>query len=196
MCRRHTGEWDSSTTLLDNGSGAANDPQIAMASSGNAMAVWQQMDSTNHYSILANRYSAGVWSGAVWLEGSAGNATNPQVAMSSNGNAMVVWQQVDSSGNQSILANRYSAGIWSGAVWLEAGTGNATNPQVAMSSNGNAMVVWQQVDSSGNQSILANRYSAGVWSGAVWLEAGTGNATNPQVAMSSSGNAMVVWQQI
>ncbi len=151
---------------------------------------------SGHYSILANRYSAGVWSGVVWLEAGTGNATNPQIARSGNGDAIVVWQQVDSSSNTSILANRYSAGTWRGAVWLEAGTGNATNPQIAMDINGNAMVVWQQTDGSRNQSILANHYSAGVWGGAVWLESGTGEATNPQIAMDINGNAMVVWQQI
>ena len=191
-----SGGWDSSTTLLDIGSGAANDPQIAVDSNGNAIAVWSQVGSSGNQSILANRYSAGVWSGAVWLEAGAGDATNPQIAMDNSGNAIVVWQQVDSSGNQSILANRYSAGAWGGAVWLEAGTGQATNPQVAMSSSGNAIVVWQQVGSSGNQSILANRYSAGAWGGAVWLEAGAGDASDPQIAMDNNGNAMVVWQQV
>ncbi len=191
-----SGGWDSSPTLLDSGSGAAHNSQVAMDSNGNAIAVWSQVGSSGNQSILANRYSAGVWSGAVWLEAGARNATNPQIAMDNNGNAIVVWQQVDSSGNQSILANRYSAGAWGGAVWLEAGTGQATNPQVAMSSSGNAIAVWSQVDSSGNQSILANRYSTGAWGGAVWLEAGAGDASDPQIAMDNNGNAMVVWQQV
>jgi hypothetical protein len=188
--------WDNSPTLLDTGSGAAYNSQIAMDNNGNAMVVWQQVDSSRNTSILANRYSAGVWGGVVWLEAGAGNATSPQVAMSSNGNAMVVWQQVDSSGHVSILANRYSAGVWGGAVWLEAGTGDATQPQIAMDNDGNAMVVWQQVDNSGYQSIMANRYSAGVWGGATLLEDSTNDAFDPQVTIDSKGNAMVAWIQV
>jgi hypothetical protein len=187
--------WDSSTTLMDTGSGAAQDSQIAMDNSGHTIVVWQQVDGSGHQSIYANRLSGGVWGATVGLEGLTGNATNPQIAMDSGGIAVAVWQQVDGSGHQSIYANRLSGGVWGTAKVLETGNGDASSPQVAMDSNGNAMVVWQQVDSSGNHSILANRYSDGVWGGSKWLEAGSGDASNPQIAMDNNGNAMVVWEQ-
>jgi hypothetical protein len=41
--------WESSTTLLSQGSGASQNPKIAMDNSGDAVAIWQQMDGSGHY---------------------------------------------------------------------------------------------------------------------------------------------------
>ena len=43
--------------------------------------------------------------------------------------------------------------------------------------------------------IYANRYSAGDWGTATLIDTGIGGASNPQVAMDDSGNAVAVWDQ-
>jgi hypothetical protein len=173
-------------------------PQVAMDSSGNAIAVWYQYDG-NWSSIFANRYVAGTgWGTAKLIEtNNAGDASQPQVAMDSSGNAIAVWYQYDGNWS-SIFANRYVAGTgWGTAELIETdNAGDAREPQIAVDSSGNAFAVWYQWDGT-RYSIFASRYLAGTGWGAVKLieTNNAGDASQPQVAMDSSGNAIVVWEQ-
>ena len=87
--------------------GNAFDPQVAIDTNGNALSVWRQSDGTR-YNIWANRYTAGTgWGTAALIEtDNAGDASSPQVAIDTNGNALAVWQQYDGT-RYNIWANRY-----------------------------------------------------------------------------------------
>jgi hypothetical protein len=146
-------------------------------------------------SIPANvQATPGLDSSTSLLASTTGYVINLQIATDTNGNAVAVWQLLY-SGPSSIYANHLSAGIWGTATKIDAGTGDAYFPQVAMDNKGNAIAAWQQIDSSGHSSIYANRYSAGVWGTAKLLDTATGEAGSPQIAVDSSGNAIVVWVQ-
>ena len=98
-----SGSWGTAT-LIETGSGAADNPDVAMDSSGNAIAVWKQSDGTFD-SIYANRYVVGQgWGTATLIETQTGNADFPKVAADGNGNAIAVWQQ-----KKSIWANRFAS---------------------------------------------------------------------------------------
>ena len=99
--------WGTAVLIETDNAGDANDPQIAMDASGNALAVWDQYDGTR-YNILANRYQVGTgWGTAVLLEtDNAGHAFSPQIAMNASGNAVAVWYQGDGTTNN-VYANRY-----------------------------------------------------------------------------------------
>lgn len=64
------------------------------------------------------------------------------------------------------VANRFIAGTGAGTGWGTAAlietddTGSGGSPQVAFDANGNALVVWSQFATNGNQlhNIWANRY--------------------------------------
>lgn len=138
-------------------------PHIAVDGAGNALAVWTQSDGIRN-SIWANRYTAGVgWemaqvlgtddsvplyrdSGMGWL----------QMAMDSNGNAIAVWPQYEDF-LSSIWSNRYTIGEgWGTAELIESDdTYDAMYPEMAMDSNGNALVVWEQ------NALLSNTYIVG-----------------------------------
>jgi hypothetical protein len=188
------GGWGSAT-LIESGTGDADNPQIAFDPDGNAIAVWVQNDGA-HKSIYANRYtSGGGWGSATVIESDTGDAYEPQIAINGDGNAIAVWHQNDGSHN-SIYANRYTpGGGWGTAALIENGTGNADNPQIAFDPDGNAIAVWVQNDGSHN-SIYANRYTpGGGWGSATVIESGTGDADNPQIAFDADGNAIAVWRQ-
>lgn len=190
------GQWGTATALESSG-GDVSVPQAAFDSSGNALVVWAQHDGT-YTSIFANRYTAmsDSWSGAVLLETSHGDASAPEVAIDTEGNALVVWQQHDGT-YSSIYANRFipDNGNWTGATLLETNSGDAANPQVAYDANGSALVVWSQHDGV-YISIYANRLPAGgSWTGAVEIETSAGDAANPQLSIDGQGNALAVWQQ-
>ena len=87
---------------------------------------------------------------------------------------------------------------WQGAALLETdNAGNARDPKIALDASGNAMAVWRQSDGTRNN-LWANRYNASTsaWGTATLLETdNAGNASNPQIALDASGNALAVWYQ-
>jgi hypothetical protein len=193
-----TGLWGAAAPI-ETDTGDAPHPQVAIDAAGNALVVWRQFDGT-HYNIWANRYSAstGLWGAAAPIEtDSTGDAFVPQVAIDATGNALAVWTQFDGTRNN-IWANRYSAstGLWGVAAPIETDTGDASHPQVAIDATGNGLAVWTQFDGT-NYSILANRYSASTgWGVAAPIETGNAeSASDPQVAINATGNALAVWQQ-
>lgn len=79
---------------------------------------------------------------------------------------------------------------------IEELTSNAYVPQIAVNANGDAIAVWVQSDGT-DWNIYANRYNSGLgWGTAELIEACAGQASDPQVAVDQSGDAIVVWDQI
>ncbi|MBQ24166.1 hypothetical protein [Alcanivorax sp.] len=195
-----TGSWGTAE-LIESSAGAAVGQQIAVDNAGNAIAVWSQYDGAN-YNIYANRYTAstGNWGTEELIESnSVANTLSPQIAIDSNGNAIAVWQQSDGI-DESIYANRYTASTdsWGTAELIESGNnGQAVESQIAFDSAGNAIAVWSQSD-GGLSNIYSNRYTAGAgWGTAELIATGDAdNATRPQIAIGSNGNAIVVWSEL
>jgi hypothetical protein len=188
-------DWGTAQ-LVENETGRADSPQVALDSNGNAIAVWHQRDSQGIDNIYANRFNGSAWGTAELIEtGDTGNASIPQVALDSNGNAIAVWYQSDGTKNN-IYANRFNGTAWGTAELIETGDdGDALVPQVALDSNGHAIAVWRQWDGTAI-SIYTNRFNGTDWGTAELIETGdTGNASNPQVALDSNGNAIAVWAQ-
>jgi hypothetical protein len=188
--------WGSAE-VIENDSGNAYDPQIAVDSSGNALAAWYQSDDTR-FNIWSNRYIVGSgWGTAELIEtNNAGDAQSPQVAVDTAGNAITVWQQSDGT-RFNIWSNRYTAGGgWGQAELIETdNAGDAQSPQIAVDAAGNVIAVWQQPDDT-RFNIWSNRYIAGSgWSVAEEIETDTGLASFPQIAVDATGNAIAVWQQ-
>ena len=196
--------WGTAVLIESNSSDDAQYPQIAIDSTGNAIAVWQQFDGSR-YKIQANRYVLNVgWGTPVTIDtGGTGSAGTPQIAMDPAGNAIAVWLQWNGT-RFGIFANRYTAGgSWGTAVAIDTGSsGASSNPDIAMDPNGNAIAVWEQYDGTlTRDSIRANRYavSGNAWGTAATIDSGgtgnTGPSSNPRVAMDSNGNAIAVWEQ-
>jgi hypothetical protein len=190
--------WNTATLIETDDTGNAQNPEVAMDSSGNAIAVWIQDDGTRD-SIFANRYVVGTgWSTATLIENDdGGDAYSPKVALDGSGNAIAVWYQNNGT-SYNILANRYVVGTgWSTATLIETDdAGDAQNPEVAVDGSGNAIAVWDQ-DNGTHLNIWANRYVVGTgWSTPTLIETdNVGDAQNPEVAMDGSGNVIAVWDQ-
>jgi hypothetical protein len=87
-----TGTWEG-VLIIDATTGKASTPNVSVDASGNAIAVWLQINN-----IYANHYDAvtGTWDGALIIEMGAGNAPNdPQVSVDASGKAIAVWWQWD-----------------------------------------------------------------------------------------------------
>ncbi len=137
----------------------------------------------------------GAWQGAEKLETEEGRASTPQIAFDNNDNAFAVWQQKDNSDIFSIRVSRFDGASWGNIEQIEAGAGNSYSPQIAIDTNGNALVVWQQRDANNRGDILASRFNGDSWSSAVPIETGAFDAQSPQITIDNNGNALAVWLQ-
>ena len=209
-------QWGLATLLQTDNTGSGYAPQLAVNASGHAVAVWHHYDG-NRYHVWANHYDAvlGQWGAVQALTGSASDAFNPQVAISANGNAIVVWRGPDGPfDDPSTSLNAleyYTSSLWtkhytaSTKTWDVTATAleldndkghDVSAAQVVMDSMGNGVVVWQQFNGTVT-SVYAARYIVGLsWAMSGSISTGSlGVAVNPQIAMDGSGNAIAVWRQ-
>ncbi len=200
--------WYHPLNLADNLSPDGEEvsiPHAAMDANGNAIIVWYQCDASGYYQIFKSEYRNGNWSHPAGLTDNISpdgqNAFNPRVAMDLNGNAIIVWYQYSGADFQ-IYKSEYRGGAWSHPASLSDAVSlagqNAFNPQAAMDTNGNAIIVWYQSDGAKYQ-IYKSERRAGVWFGPASLNdhispAGQ-DAHNPQTAMDASGNTLIAWHQ-
>ena len=81
------------------GSAAASDawrPTVAVAPTGDAVAIWTENPGANSIVQAAARPAGGAWQPAVNL--STGGATNGQIAIGPAGDAVAVWTRSDGAG--------------------------------------------------------------------------------------------------
>lgn len=201
--------WGTAEPIENDNQGDAVTPQTAVDDNSNVIAVWQHNDSpiASNNSAYTNRYTAGSGWGTAGpiMPGTADgdNAKSPEIAMDGNGNAIALWWRYDASASSSdMVASRYTAdtGEWGPAVPVsdpDEALPSLPNFQVATDNSGNAIAVWEQEDGAGNESIWANFYTADSgWEGAGLVENdNAGNASSPDIAFDSSGNAIAVWDQ-
>lgn len=183
----------------------ADEADIAMNASGDAVVVWRDrtLDGNGNLvdaPVYAVRYTPGSGWGTVQRLDSGTNygyvLDVPRVAIDAQGNAIAVWHDYDGAG-QRIYARRYVAGSgWGALEQLQSPTGNdAWRPDVAMDANGNAIAVWMQshVPTFG---IFVNRYTPGSgWGGATLVANATIDVYQLRVALNGGGTAIAVWQE-
>ena len=139
--------------------------------------------------------AAGDWSTGTALTDQLGNEDSlaPAIAVAPNGAALVVWRnQEDSS---VLYASRPAGGAFSGRTALE-GAGSSTaedRPAVALNSTGAAVAAWTRT-LAGDEAVMASyRPAGGSFSSPIAISAAGDNATAPDVAIDSTGRAVVIW---
>jgi hypothetical protein len=173
-------------------------PRIAVASNGDALAVWRQVYNGRDVIVSARYSTAAGWDSAQQIApGNKGYALDHDIAIDPKGNAVVVWQELDSTENRyKIWAARYSVGTgWGLPGRIETNViGDAIEPMIAMDDSGNATAVWRQTSGVSN-SVWANKYTPATgWGQASLLQTDTtGIPLAPQVAIDKNGNALAAW---
>jgi hypothetical protein len=190
------GVWDTPLPVNTDNGQSAQRPQIAFDKDDNSLVVWDQFTADGtHTNIWSSRLTAAA--GSTWTAPSAVSTDNgnsaqlARIAIDSNGNALVVWDQFDG-----IWSARYvaSAGNWTMAEQI----GSGVSAQIAFDASGNALAVWAGTDGG----IFSNHYTpnytlASGWSAVAPVPTGTNTgASNPQIAFDAQGNAMAVWEQL
>jgi plastocyanin len=181
-------------------------PEVALDPSGNAVFVWQGATSSTSQIQTRARSSAGtlgaVQTVATTTTMDASVPTDPDVAVDSNGNAVIVWVRpagtaVAACGGQKctrIQLRTRSAGGTLGTVQTISPAGqNASNPEVDVDPNGNAVVVWQRSDGTNTRIQTVARSSGGTLSTVQSLSLAGQNAQSGVVGVDDSGEAVFAW---
>jgi hypothetical protein len=180
-------------------------PKVAMGDNGSVVISWVQNLSDDIFAVFKSTYHEGTWSHPAQRSDHfplVGPAGKPQLAMDKSGNAIAVWQQSDGK-NLRIYKAEYREGSWHSPATADqaispAGS-DASLPAVALGAQGNAIIVWEQRDDKGYAQIFKSEYRSATWihprSLSDNISPDEQNAYNAQVAMDSSGNAVVVWSQ-
>ena len=170
-------------------------PEVALDSSGNAVAVWEENNCSGTYAArTAFRPAAGPWGASEDLSDPAtANAFAPQVAMDGDGNAVAVWEG-EQSGDPLQVAERPATGTWSAGEDLSPAGGESH--RVEFDGDGNALAVWSGLpeDGDANQVIQGSyRPAGGDWSTPEENISDPGGG-NLDLAFDAAGNAAVIWE--
>lgn len=178
--------------LIESDAGAARDSRVALDPNGNGVAVWSQTDGMRE-SIRASRFlTATGWGAVELIDVNAGDARTPQVSVDQSGKVFAVWTQYLGTRDR-ILMNAYTEEDgWGIARPLDADLGNAFDPELAMSPDGRAAVVWRQSNTL-QSDIWGCAYSPATGWGAPVLLSSGGDASKPKVAIDLQGSATSVW---
>lgn len=183
-------------------------PAVAVDPNGDAVVAFQSGD-TNYnqpssYDIKARRFNtSGVGQGN---DSTVNTVTTdlqftPAVAIDSTGDFVVAWASYTplGSSNRDVFAQRFNAaGVKQGGqITVNTTiTNGQVLPTVAMDPNGNFVIAWASNQSDQGDIIFQQFDAAGVRQGPETQANNTanGNQTNPTVAVDSSGNFVIAWQ--
>lgn len=187
-------------------------PHVAVASTGSAVAVWEEETGPDTRSTWARRYEAGAGWGVAQVLASTGAAPragwsppamNPVVAIDQDGAAMTAFIQfANGSLLEPNLWTRYFDGTsWGATEELELEPGSVQPASLAFDGLGRVFAAWTQTGGAGINlpwSIWANLYRPGQgWELSQLIEQhAIAPGGNPSIVADGDGNALVAWQHI
>jgi hypothetical protein len=172
VSRHSAAGWSHNQLIQTNPNVDSTDVQISLDDRGNALAIWRGHEFTNFGEtpiyMYTNTYTKGSgWSTDEIVDEAAPNSA-PQLAMDAYGRAIAVWEKPAANSDpytdyHNVYAYHYSPTEgWDSDQAIENYSGDSTDPQVAISAQGDALAVWQQTDIiDGSTSVWSNlRYAS------------------------------------
>lgn len=145
---QYGGGWSVPVDISSTGYDSIN-PQVAIDSTGNAIAVWSGntlptgITPTSYAIQSSQRPYLGSWTSPMIISslGYGINVTDPQIVMNPAGQAVATWAW---SGGFNIIQSAHVTfgGVWSNYSFLSSTTDNAFNPTVGVDYSGKAVAAW------------------------------------------------------
>lgn len=186
-----TGPWSTAAPLS---APFARFPSVAVNPTGAAVAAWQIPESVQTTAVqVATRDATGAWSPPFDVSPARRHAREPQIALTGNGTALLVWRR-DTTGDDTVLevTERPPDGQWTTPQTLSDPSVRSKRPRLAVAPNGAAALVWEQTVDGRLTVVAATRAGDGRWSAPLTLS-GTTEAHEPDVAIGPTGTATAVW---
>ena len=193
--------WSTNLPITDTvGSVGTNDPpSLAVDGQGTLHLLWVDLRRGDGDIYYAARPASGTWSTPERVNDDATSADqrHPSLAVDSAGNAYAVWQDARNGDDDVYFAYRPAGGAWSAnsRVNQDATGASQAKPDIAVDGQGNALAAWSRSTAVGRVIEVANRPTAGAWSGAE-VVSGVGAGVfydEPAIATDSAGNAALAW---
>jgi Putative Ig domain/Right handed beta helix region len=185
-----------SNEIVSDGTNSKGHPATVADAAGNIWAVWETgPDGSRNISVAAMAAQANAFASSVALTTSAADQCNPDIALGSDGQLYVVWQD-NSSGNWDIFLATSSDGItWSRPVQLTNSDNNQTLPAIAIDSQSpnRVYVVWQDDRNGGADIYVANSTNAFAESAVFRLTSDGADQLDPKIAIDGLNVAYVIW---
>jgi hypothetical protein len=183
--RSANGEWTEPVPVLVPNTNEWNVPAVALGLNGEIMLAIGEYNALRavHY-----RPEAG-WGTPMTVFGMRSDVTTPDLAADGSGNFFVAWTHAGDTNTAYASRFNRSSRAWASPTTLQANSGFIKTIRVAASGAGDAMVIWP----GGGASMRLRRYLAGSgWQADTIVLAGS-NIQAADIAMSSHGNAMVMY---
>ena len=189
-------DWSARTRLTWN-SGDSVYPNIATDSNNHIHVVWYDSTYGNNEILYKKSTDGGVsWSALVRLTWNSGDSARPAIAIGPNDNIHVVWDDT-TYGNKEILYKRStdSGASWSAVDRLTWTPTDAYHGDVAVDSDNNVRVVWNDWGNGGSSEIMFKRsQDDGVtWGPRTRLTYTSGASYMPHLAINVAKVIFMVW---
>ena len=180
---------------ISNAPGSSFGPRIAVGSNGNVNVVWEVLNSSTQDIMFSRSTDGGAsFSAPMNLSNGLAGPSSPQIAADASGNLYVVWEN-DVSPLGIFFSRSTDGGVtFSLPAEISLNTQGSITPQLAVDSTGNVSVVWED-DMSGisDVSFAHSSDSGATFSVPISLSNNVGNSVSPQIALDSTGNIDVTW---
>ncbi|MEH0822126.1 MULTISPECIES: hypothetical protein [unclassified Micromonospora] len=173
------------------------DQQQALDRQGDALFVWVRESHTyphpRHVQIRS-RSARGTWGATTNLSPSGQAPHSPRVAVDDDGDAIVVWRAYNGVENAAYARRVSRSGTLGPLITLSAGGVQVHGTNVAIDSDGDAVVTWAEGRADGGYFPMMRRYSMnGSLSSPVVLTSTRAAAETPAVAVDREGDAVIAW---
>lgn len=176
------GSWGTAVTLS---SATASSPKVKVDAGGNATALWIENGAATTAALPLN----GTWTGKTTL--SATGATDPHLAVDATGNVVASW--TIASTIQS--ATKLVSSSWQATPDTVSDAGIASDSsQISIGSDGTVALIWHGVQNSVDKIFAVTKPVNGSW-GVIQTLPSTNSATNPRIAVDSSGKSLALWYE-
>jgi hypothetical protein len=191
---RNAGE-DFTAPVQVSGSGEDADGQeIGIDSAGNAIATWVRSEGPARMIQAAAKPPGGSFALLGNVSPAGATSERPIIGVAPNGTAMIAWRLAGLADDFLQSATRPPGGSFSSPVSLSSGKDNPLFHEIAVSEEGDAIVVWSG-DNGANRIARAAVRPAGQSSfgSPVAISQSSPDFFHPQPAMDKGGDATVVW---
>jgi hypothetical protein len=176
-------------------SSSADNPDLAVADSGDALLVWLEGGK-----VLGSEFSASskTWSAARVLEQRTGSASEPSVVVNNDGTGLAVWREFENGAYQLVWSPYTPRVGWqpqsASAIDKTLVAGLLSEFDLVADDAGNAMIVWTENIGGAPAVGRASYYMAGsnTWSAPTDFGAGSAVAY-PALTADDKGNFFAVW---
>jgi hypothetical protein len=172
----------------------AQDPDVGIDGTGNAVFIWQRFD-LDLDTIITRTLATDGTLGAAQSLSFYGGSESPRVAVNESGDVAFTWTDWEDTHDRIQARVDLASAPLGGVQNLSDESESASNAQVAIDGAGNAMFAWERWDGS-DWRIQSVRMPAGGSPAAVETHSAAGqSASDPRLAIETGGTAALTWKR-